>query len=69
MKGLLQPTVESEVDFAEATNDGSNILARWMNREAAGTRTFILDLNDCDDCYAAVKIFSCAVDEATQIWG
>ena len=63
MKGLLQPTVESEVDFAEATNDGSNILARWMAGDAAGMRAFI------PECYATVKIFSCTVDEAKQICG
>ena len=67
MRGLLHPSVKDEVDYAEATKDSSNILTHWMKGEAAGTRAFIPDINYRDQCYAALKIFSCASEEAKKI--
>ena len=67
MRGLLDPSMKSEVDYAEATKDGSNILTKWQSGEAAGTRAFIPNLQFRDECYAALKIFSCAEEEAKQI--
>ena len=68
MRGLLDPAVKGEVDYAEATKDESNILAQWMIGDTAGTRAFIPDLKDRDECYAAAfQIYSCADEEAKQI--
>ena len=65
MRGLLDPAVKGEVDYAEATKDGINILAQWMIGDTAGTRAFIPDLKDRDECYAAAfQIYSCAGEEA-----
>ena len=67
MRGLLHPSVKSEVDYAEATKDTSNILVQWSHGYAAGAKAFIPDLGDRDLCYAALKILSCAAEEAKQI--
>ena len=67
MRKLLAPQAKSEVDFREATKDASNILAKWSNDDVAGTRAFIPDLQFRDNCYAALKIFACAQEEAKQI--
>ena len=67
MRKLMDPTVKGDVDFAEATMDCSNILRHWINGDAAGTAAFIPDLEDRDICYAALKIFSCAAEEAKLI--
>lgn len=67
MRKLLGPEAKSEVDFSEASKDASNILAKWSNDDVAGTRAFIPDLQFRDDCYAALKIFACAQEEAKQI--
>ena len=67
MRRLLDPSMKSEVDYDEATKDGSNILAKWQTGEAAGTSAFIPDIQYRDDCYAALKIFACAEEEAKLI--
>jgi len=67
MRGLLDPSVKDEVDYAEATKDTNNILAQWEQDKAAGTRAFIPDLQFRDECYAALKIFSCAEEESKLI--
>ena len=67
MRRLLHPSVKYEVDFAEATQDSSNIYRYWIKGEAAGTAAFIPDIGDRDACYSALKIFSCAADEAKLI--
>ena len=59
--------MKSEVNYDEATKDGSNILAKWQSGEAAGMRAFIPDIEYRDDCYVALKIFSCAEEEAKLI--
>ena len=41
MRGLIHPAIKHEVDFAEATKDGSNILAHWAKGDAAGRAAFI----------------------------
>ena len=68
MRGLLHPSMRSEVDYAEATKDTSNILVQWSHGYAAGAKAFIPDLGDRDLCYAALKILSCAAEEAKQMW-
>ena len=67
MQKLTNLQVKEEVDYVEANRDVSNILTRWMNGDAAGTRAFIPDLKHRDDCYAALKIFSCAEEESKKI--
>ena len=67
MRGLLHPSVKSEVDYAEVTKDTSNILAKWLDGNAAGTSAFVPDIEFREQCYAALKIFSCAGEEAKQI--
>lgn len=67
MRDLLALATKSEVDFREATKDTSNVLAKWSNDNVADTRAFIPDLEFCHDCYAALKIFSCAQEEAKHI--
>jgi len=67
MRGLLDPAVKGEVDYAEASKDGSNILAQSMIGNTFGTRTFIPDLKDRDECYAVLQIYSCAGEDAKQI--
>lgn len=64
MRGLLSPSVKCEVDYEEASKDVCNVLLHWQKGEAAGKRAFIPDINDRDDCYAALKIFSHASEEA-----
>ena len=67
MRKLMSPATKSEVDFCEAAKDASNILSKWSNDDVAGTRAFIPHLQFRDDCYAALKIFACAQEEAKQI--
>ena len=67
MRGLLTPQLRDEVDYKEATKDCSNIAVMWLKNEAAGTRAFIPDVNDRDQCYAALKIYSCALEESNII--
>ena len=67
MRGLLHPSMKSEVDYVEAAKDGSNILVQWSHGYAAGAMAFIPDLSDHDLCYAALKILSCAAEEAKRI--
>ena len=76
MRGLLTPQLRDEVDYKEATKDCSNIAVMWLKNEAAGTRAFIPDVNDRDQCYAALKIYSCALEESNliptefvEVWG
>ena len=64
---LLSPAAKSEVDFCEATKDANNILSKWSNDDVAGTRSFTPNLPFRYDCYAALKVFACAQDEAKQI--
>ena len=67
MRGLLDPAVRSEVDYEEAVKDVSNVWIHWSNGEAAGKRAFIPTVEDRDQCYAALRIFSYAADEAKLI--
>ena len=67
MKGLLDPSVKYEVNFAKAARDCSNILIQWSKGKLAGTRAFIPDLNDRDECYAGMKIYAYAEEESIQI--
>ena len=39
----------------------------WTSSKPAGTRAFILDLRDCDECYSDLKIFLSAWEEAKHI--
>ena len=64
MRGLLALSVKCELDFAEVTTDPSNIVTQWSQGLAAGTRAFIPDTQYRDECYAALKILSCASEEA-----
>ena len=57
MRGLLDPTVKFEVDYEKAANDVCNVFMHWQNNSAAGKMAIIPDIDDCDECYAAVKIF------------
>ena len=59
--------MRSKVDYSKATKDGGNIPTKWLNGSAAGDRAFIPNIKFRDDCYAALKIFLCAQEEATQI--
>ena len=67
MNILLDPKAWSEVDYTEAAKDCSKIFMKWLHNEAAGTRAFIPDLNDRDECYAALQIYSCALEESKLI--
>ena len=67
MRKLTDLQLREEIDYEEATRDISNILARWMNGHAAGTRVFIPDIEERDEIYAALKIFSCAEEESRTI--
>ena len=76
MRGLLTPQLRDEVDCKVATKDYSNIAFMWLTNEAAGTRAFIPDVNDRHQCYAALKIYSCALEESNiipiefaEVWG
>lgn len=53
MRGLLVPNLRSEVDYTEASKDCSNILYKWTNNEVAGTRAFIPNVADRDECYTS----------------
>ena len=63
----MHPSVKGEVDYSEVTKYGSNILTQLMKGNAAGTGAFILDIKYRDQCYDALKIFSCASEEAKEI--
>ncbi len=39
MRGLLEPSMKSEVDYDEATRDCGNIFVKWINGDAAGTNS------------------------------
>ena len=67
MRKLLDPKLRDEVDFSEATKDCSNIHRKWLNNQAAGRRAFIPDDNDRDECYSALRIYSCALEESKLI--
>jgi len=67
MRGLLKPELRDEVDFNEAAKDCSNVFAHWLNNEPAGTRAFIPSKEDRDKCYAALQIYSCALEESQLI--
>lgn len=67
LRGLLDPSIKFEVDYQEATKDGSNVLSCWRKGDAAGTSAFIPSMQSRDECYNALKIFSCAEDESKQI--
>ena len=76
MRGLLASQSRNEVDYKEATKDCSNIAVMWLKNEAAGIRAFIPDINDRDQCYATLKIYSCALKESNiiptefvEVWG
>jgi hypothetical protein len=63
MRSVLDPKVRDEVDFVEASKDGSVILKQWVEGQAVGRKAFIPDLTDRDECFAAVRILSCAGEE------
>lgn len=67
MRGVLDPSLKYEVDYEEAVKDVSNALFMWRMEAAAGKRAFIPDIADRDLCFAAVKIFSHALEEAKVI--
>ena len=67
MQRLLDPSMKSKGDYDEATKYGGNILAKWPKGHVDGKRTCIPDIYFWDKCYAALKIFSCAVNEAKYI--
>ena len=67
MRKLLSPAAKSEVDFREAAKDASNILSKLSNDDVTCTRVFIPGLQFRDNCYAALKIFARAQEEAKQI--
>ena len=75
MRKLLDPKLRDEVDFSEASMDCSNIHCKWLNNEPAGRRAFIPDINDPDECYSVLKIYSCALEESKlipweyEVWG
>ena len=69
MRGFISPSVKCEVDYEEALKDVCNVFVRWQKGEAAGKRAFIPDINDRDECYNALKIFSHAAEEAKLIPG
>ena len=62
MRGLLNPKVKAEVDYEEAAKDASNVWLRWSQGEAAGKQAFIPTIEDHNECYAALMIFSHAGD-------
>ena len=66
-RALLDPKLRREVDFEEATQGCSNILAEWSKGTCAGTRAFIPGIVYRDRCIAALKIHVCAVKEAKSI--
>ena len=45
----------------------SNIWLQWLQGKAAGKRAFIPTIEDRDECYAALQIFSHAADKAKLI--
>ncbi len=67
MRGLMHQRVKYEVDFSEAVKDLSNVYLWWLDNQPAGSRAFIPDLADREVCFDALKIYSCAVEEAEQI--
>jgi hypothetical protein len=67
MRGLLDPKVKAEVDYEEAAKDASNVWLQWSQGHAAGKRAFIPTIEDRNECFAALKIFSHAGDEAKLI--
>ena len=67
MRGLLTLQLRDEVDYKEAKKDCRNITVMWLKNEAAGTRAFIPDVNDRDQCYTALKIYLCALEESNLI--
>ena len=67
IRGLLTPQLRNKVDYKEATKDCNNIAVMWLKNEAAGTRAFTPDVNDRDECYASLKIYSCALEESKII--
>ena len=69
MRGLLTPSIKCEVDYEEASKNVCNVLIHWQKGETVGKRAFIPDVKDCDDCYAILKIFSHATEEAKLITG
>ena len=67
MRKLLDPKHRDEVDFSEAAKDCSTIHCKWLNNEPAGTRAFIPDVDDRGECYSALRIYSCALEESKMI--
>ena len=67
MRGLLHPSAKYEINFDEARQECANILTAWTNGDAEGTRAFIPDIEYCDECMAALGIYSCVEEEAQQI--
>jgi len=67
MRGLLHPKHKAKVDYEEAAKDVSNIWWYWSQGPASGTSAFIPSVHDRDECYAALRIFSKADDEAKLI--
>ena len=67
IRGVLTPQLRNEVEYKEATKYCNNIAFMGLKIEAAGTRAFIPDVNDRDQCYAALKIYPCALRESNII--
>ena len=67
MRKLLDTKIRDEIDFSEAAKDCSNIHCKWLYNESAGRRAFIPDVNDRDECYSALRIYSCALEESKLI--
>ena len=63
----MQPSLRCEVHYAEAEKDLRNVWHKWHNNQTAGTWAFIPDVNDRDECFIVLCIFSCAVEEANAI--
>ena len=67
MCGLLVHGVRAEVDFEEAAIEVTNIFNKWSKSEHAGTRAFIPHTKDRNECYVALRIHVCALEEARLI--
>lgn len=67
LRGLLDPSIRSEVDYEEACEDFSPILVSWKADNPIGRRAFIP--TEQDKCMAvnALRIINCAAEERIQI--
>ena len=67
MRGLFAPNFWFEVDFTKIMKDCSSTVYKWLHNEAVGTRAFIPNTNNQDECYAALQICLCALKESKII--